>query len=72
MKPNKYLKYYKLDSFFPDIFSTKTYNCVNGTALFAIIFDEINIPYHILEVPNHVYLIAYPSTLKIGVESTDA
>ena len=65
------MSYYSLDSFFPNLFGNYTYNCVTGTALFAIIFDELNIPYSIIEVPRHVYLIAYPETDKIAVESTD-
>ena len=67
----KHLYSYRLDTFFPDLFGRKTYNCVTGTALIAIIFDELSIPYSIVKVPNHVYLVAYPKTLKIGVESTN-
>jgi hypothetical protein len=66
----KYLRTYYLHSFFPDLFQQKTYNCVTGTALIAIIFEELDIPISIVKVPNHVYLIAYPKSLKIGVEST--
>ncbi len=68
----KYLYRYNLNTFFPDLFSWKTYNCVTGTALIAIIFDELDIPYSIVKVPNHVYLLAYPESFKIGVESTDS
>ena len=70
MSKKRYLHNYSLYSFFPEI-KSGTYNCVTGSALFAIIFDELNIPYIGIEVPQHVYLIAYPDDLKIGVESTD-
>jgi len=38
--------------------------------LFALIFDQLSIPYIIKELPTHVYLIAYPETSGIVVEST--
>lgn len=66
----KYLTNYRYLVFFPDLFISGVYNCVTGTALIAIIFDELQIPYSIVKVPSHVYLIAYPKTHKIGVEST--
>ncbi|MBK6525976.1 MAG: hypothetical protein IPG07_10770 [Crocinitomicaceae bacterium] len=56
--------------FFPELNSDNHFNCVTGTALFAIIFDQLNIPYSIVEVPQHVYLVAYPESYKIGIEST--
>lgn len=61
---------YKRYAFFPDIFTERTFNCVTGTALFAIIFDELDIPYNIVKMPNHAYLIAYPNQYDIGIEST--
>lgn len=66
----KYLENYYLYAFFPELLTEGHFNCVTGTALFAIIFDELEIPYSIVEVPQHVYLVAYPDSYKIGVEST--
>jgi len=66
----KYLQNYYHYAFFPGLASENHFNCVTGTALFAIIFDELDIPYHVVEVPQHVYLIAYPDTYSIGIEST--
>jgi len=66
----KHLTNYRYLVFFPDLFISGVYNCVTGTALIAIIFDELKIPYSIVKVPSHVYLIAYPNSHKIGVEST--
>lgn len=66
-----FLRRYKLRTHFSEIGSFDTYNCVTGSALLAIIFDELDIPYAVVEVPRHVYLIAYPTSYAIGVESTD-
>ncbi|UKM65944.1 hypothetical protein GSB9_02516 [Flavobacteriaceae bacterium GSB9] len=61
---------YALDSYFTDIFKNGTYNCVTASALYSYAFDELNIPYHIKETPSHVFLIAYPNSLKIYLETT--
>jgi tetratricopeptide (TPR) repeat protein len=66
----KYLQNYYLYAFFPELNTENHFNCVTGTALFAIIFDQLSIPYSIVEVPQHVYLVAYPDSYKIGIEST--
>lgn len=67
----KFLKSYEEISPFHMIFDHGVYNCVSGTALFALIFDQLNIPYSIQELPTHVYLIAYPDNGDVIVESTD-
>lgn len=66
----KYLGTYYLYAFFPELLTEGHFNCVTGTALFAVIFEELDIPYSIVEVPQHVYIVAYPDSHKIGVEST--
>jgi hypothetical protein len=66
----RYLTQYSLGSFFPDLYSNNTYNCVTGSALFAIIFDELSIPYEVVSIPRHVYLIVYPDDESITVDAT--
>jgi hypothetical protein len=61
---------YKLSNNFSEIFETGYYNCVSGSALFALILSKLEIPYQIIEAPTHVFLIAYPNTEKIVLEST--
>ena len=67
---NTFLKKYTLTANFNDIFENGTYNCVTASALYAYVFDELNIPYHIKETPSHVFLIVYPKTYKIYLETT--
>jgi hypothetical protein len=64
-----FTRYEKRNSF-SSIFVNGTYNCVSATALFALILDRLSIPYQIRERPEHVYLVAYPSSLKIVLETT--
>ena len=65
-----FLKVYKLKNSFSDIFENGEYNCVSASALYAIIFSRLNVPYQIMETPQHVYLVAYPKTHKILIETT--
>ena len=65
-----FLKKYNLDSYFSDIFKDGTYNCVTASALYAFVFDQLDIPYHVKETPSHVFLIAYPNTHNIYLETT--
>ncbi|WP_166960541.1 hypothetical protein [Yeosuana marina] len=67
---SRFFKKYVLDSYFTDIFNNGTYNCVTASALYAFTFDELDIPYHVKETPSHVFLIAYPDTYKIYLETT--
>ncbi|HEX6891226.1 MAG TPA: hypothetical protein VF141_11035 [Chryseolinea sp.] len=67
---NRFLIKYQLENRFYEIIKTGDYNCVTATALYAIIFEELNIPYAIKEEPTHVYLVAYPNTENILVETT--
>lgn len=66
----EFLKVYKLKNSFIDIFETGEYNCVSASALYAIVFSKLGIPYQIKETPTHVYLIAYPNSSKILIETT--
>lgn len=67
---SEFFKKYNLNSYFNNIFEDGTYNCVTASALYAYVFDELDIPYHVKETPSHVFLIAYPNTYKIYLETT--
>lgn len=66
-----YLKKYVMANHFADIFSTGEYNCVSATALFGLILQQLDIPFSIKETPTHVFLVAYPESSRIVLESTD-
>jgi tetratricopeptide (TPR) repeat protein len=66
----KFLKKYEEGNRFEEIFKNGFYNCVSASALYALAFNKLNIPYVIKEQPSHVYLIAYPETDRIKVETT--
>ncbi|CAN5268301.1 hypothetical protein BH09BAC3_BH09BAC3_23490 [soil metagenome] len=64
------LKKYEMENRFHDIFANGNYNCVSATALYALIFEDLNIPYEIKQEPTHVYLLAYPNANNIVLETT--
>lgn len=63
---------YHLENQFLEVFKSGRFNCVSSTAVYAILLEEFNIPYQIIEVPEHVYLIAQPNGQSIVMEGTDA
>ncbi|HYG02642.1 MAG TPA: hypothetical protein VD927_09355 [Chryseosolibacter sp.] len=65
-----FLSKYENKNRFEDIFDRGYYNCVSATALYGIIFHELEIPFNIKESPDHVYLIAYPDQERVIVEAT--
>lgn len=66
----RFFKVYNLQNSFSDVFERGEYNCVSGSSMYAIIFQLLGIPYQIIELPEHVFLIAYPQTHKIFIETT--
>lgn len=67
---NQFLTEYRAENRFHEIIHNGYYNCVTATALYALVFEKLAIPYSIQEKPTHVYLIAYPGRENILVEST--
>ncbi len=66
----RFLVKYETENRFYEIEKNGNYNCVTATALFAIIFEKLNIPYRIVELPTHVYPVAYPESDNIRLETT--
>ncbi len=68
---SRFLKKYNDNDYFPVIFQTGTYNCVSASMLYAMIFDNLDIPYKIKASSNHVYLVANPGSNSIVIETTN-
>lgn len=66
----KFLSKYELKNRFEEIFYNGYYNCVSATALYALAFEALKIPYSIKEEPTHVYIVAYPYAERIVLETT--
>lgn len=66
-----YFSRYELGAPFHRIFRGSVFNCVSGSALYALVFEHFKIPYVIKETPTHVYIVVDPDKENILVESTD-
>lgn len=67
----RFLKKYEERNYFHHVFSSGLYNCVSATALHAIMFDALDVPYLIKEIPTHVYLEVDPDGDPLILETTD-
>lgn len=66
-----FLNKYELTCSFNSLFKKGDYNCVTASAFYGIIFNQLGIPFSIKESFDHVYIVTYPETSSIIVESTD-
>ncbi|MDF9798134.1 hypothetical protein OKW21_003397 [Catalinimonas alkaloidigena] len=71
---NRYLKHYTAHASLNDLLDKGQYDCITGSAFYALILEALEVDYIIKELPYHVYLIAQPGDEKAPVllESTDA
>lgn len=68
---DRFLSKYSEIEFFPTTMETGVYNCVSATILYAMIFDQLKIPYKVMASTNHVYLVANPGPKSIVIETTN-
>ncbi|MDX1629344.1 MAG: hypothetical protein R3345_11630, partial [Fulvivirga sp.] len=68
----KVLKNYERHASLNRTFQEGAYDCLTGTALYAIIFNRLDIPFQIIETNYHIYLkIDLDTNRTILIESTD-
>lgn len=67
----KFLKHYKEYATFNELFREGIYNCLTGTALYALLLEELGFQYTIMETNYHIFLLAETADGKILFEATD-
>ena len=68
----QFLKRYQSHTTMYELLEEGNYDCVTGSALYALLLDALDIPYRVHEFPYHVYLTATTSNQDtIMIESTD-
>lgn len=67
---DQFLVLYDDKALFSETVENGHYQCVSGTMLYALILNELQIPFDIKLFPNHVNLIAYPETEYFILETT--
>lgn len=58
-------------STFGDLLDKGEYNCLTGTALYALLLDHVGFDYTIIETNYHIFLIAKTSSGSVLIEATD-
>jgi hypothetical protein len=67
----KYLRNYQSPATLNEVLKNGTYDCLAGTALYALIFDQLGADYRIVETSYHIYLELTVNGKVILVESTN-
>ncbi len=67
----KHLKHYQKYSGLVDVGARGTYDCVTGTALYALLLDRLDIPYQIWEMDHHAYLTVIVDGKAVVFEATN-
>ena len=68
---NKFLKQYRNQASFNDIFKNGRYNCLTGTALLALLLDRFEFDYQIIETNYHIFILVHTEGNNILLEATD-
>ena len=66
-----YLRHYRASVTMNDLFKTKSYDCLTGTALYALILEALDFDYTIHETSYHIYLTLSVDGQKVLIESTN-
>ena len=67
----QFLKTFEEQSSFRDLTENKKYNCLSGTALYALLLDHFHIPYRIMETNYHIFVLATTAEGTVLLEATD-
>jgi len=68
----RFLRHYTAYCTFRELLESGVYNCLTGTALYALILDHFNINYKITETNYHIFLTVETSRGDVLFEATDA
>jgi hypothetical protein len=67
----KFLKSYTDYVSFGETLRKGTYNCLTGTALYALLLDQLGVEYRIIETNYHIFLLAGSGDERALIEATD-
>lgn len=66
-----FLKHYTEYASFGELVKSGTYNCLTGTALYALLLEHFGFRYQVIETNYHIFLIAETTGGQVLIESTD-
>jgi hypothetical protein len=68
----RFLKRYTEPSSFNDLLINGSYNCLTGTAFYALILEHLRFRYQVIETNHHIFLLVTTKNGQILFEATDA
>ena len=69
---NKLLKNYTEYASLNQTLESGAYDCVTATAMYALFFSELKVPYTVVETNYHLYMLIFPGTdHEVLLETTD-
>lgn len=67
----RFLKQFKPYARFDQLLTNGDYNCLTGTALYALVLDHLGFEYAIVETNYHIFLLVESENGKVLFETTD-
>ena len=68
---HQFFKEYHEYATFRQLVSDGKYNCLSGTAFYAMLLDQFEIPFRVIETNYHIFILASTSAGEVLLESTD-
>lgn len=68
---NRFLRDYRPYASMQELLADGKYNCLTGTALYALVLDDLKIPYQITETTHHIFLEVNLNDHDYLFEATD-
>jgi hypothetical protein len=68
---HRYLKNYEEYATFDELWDGGDYNCLTGTALYALLLDHFGYEYKVIETNYHIFLLAKVGDDQVLLEATD-
>jgi hypothetical protein len=68
---HRFLKNFSEYASFSEMLEKGNYNCLSGTALYALLLDHFEVPYKIIETNYHIFLLAQTDEGSVLFETTD-
>jgi len=67
----QFLKHYVKEVSFGTTLNKGTYNCLTGTALYALLLDRFNIKHQVIETNYHIFIVVSTEDGRVLLETTD-
>ena len=67
----KVLRFFNSQASFDETLSRGTYNCLTGTAVYAMLLAHFGLPYTIVETNYHIFILTETNRGRVLLEATD-